>query len=217
MVSVDGGAGGAARAYLAKAAARGPAVVVLQEWWGLNSQIKGVCDRLAAAGFTALAPDLYRGRLALDEQEASHLLEGLDWDAACGRDVAGALSFLKREHPRVAVLGFCMGGALALLAGMRLADCAAVIPFYGVPPEEAGDPAAIKVPVQGHFAERDGWITPAAVAALEAALTRGRVPHELFSYPADHAFCNEESKAYEPVSAAQAWSRTLGFLKRLAT
>src|SRR5919201_2395399 len=106
--------------YVEPAAGAGsPAVVVIQEWWGLNDQIKGVANRLAAAGYRALVPDLYRGQVGLDAKEAEHLMSNLNFGDAAGQDVRGAVQYLKRASARVGVTGFCMGGALTFLAAVQ--------------------------------------------------------------------------------------------------
>ena len=104
--------------YLAEPAkgAGGPAIVVIQEWWGLNAQIRGVADRLATAGFQALVPDLYRGKSTVEAEEAHHLMSALNFGDAASQDVRGAAQFLKARASKVGVTGFCMGGALTLLA-----------------------------------------------------------------------------------------------------
>lgn len=202
-------------AYLAEPPGRpgAPAVVVLQEWWGLNEQMKRTADRLAEAGYRALVPDLYRGRLAADADEANHLMQGLDWAAACDQDLRGAVDHLHRESDKVAVLGFCMGGALTIMAAVHLAGVDAAVCFYGIPPASAADPARIAAPLLGHFAIHDDWCTPAAVNGLEATLSAGGVQHTLYRYDAHHAFFNEaRPEVYHPESAALAWKRTLDFL-----
>ena len=114
--------GGNVSGYLATAVGSTKHVVVIQEWWGLNDQIRGVCDRFAAAGFNALAPDLYRGRVTKEPDEANHLMTGLDWVGATEQDVRGAAQYLKTRGGRVAVMGFCMGGALTIIAGVKLPE-----------------------------------------------------------------------------------------------
>jgi carboxymethylenebutenolidase len=205
--------GGEAAGYLATAAGATAGVVVIQEWWGLNDQIRGVADRLAAAGLTALAPDLYQGRVTNEPDEAGHLMEGLDWVGATEVEVRSALQYLKASVPKAAVVGFCMGGALTVIAGVKLADCDAAVCFYGIPPEDQADPAAMRVPFQGHFAAEDDWCTPAAVDALEARLKGAAVAQEIHRYPAAHGFFNETVAAYDAAAAEASWQRTLEFLR----
>ncbi len=202
--------------FLAPGPAGAPAVVVLQEWWGLNPQIRDVAERLAGRGYSALAPDLYDGRVTTAADEAGHLMDGLDWMGATTGEVRGALRHLReRGAPRVAVLGFCMGGALAVIAAAHLQECDAAVCFYGVPPHELASPASVAVPLQGHFAERDDWCTPALVDDLEAGLRgAGAVAFEIHRYAAGHGFFNAEQPAYDPGCAALAWERSLAFLAR---
>ncbi|WP_397533442.1 dienelactone hydrolase family protein [Roseateles sp.] len=204
--------GGSSRAYLADAGAGTPGLVLIQEWWGLNPHICEVADRFAAAGFTTLAPDLYRGRVASSADEANHLMTGLDFGDATHQDLAGALSYLQERGTKVGVTGFCMGGALTVAAAVHIPGYAAASCFYGIPPAAFADPAKIAMPFQGHFADRDDWCTPAAVDGLQAALT---VPAELYRYPADHAFFNDKRpEVYDAACAQQAWERTLAFFHK---
>ncbi|MDH3712398.1 MAG: dienelactone hydrolase family protein [Gammaproteobacteria bacterium] len=205
-------AGHMARGYLAAAGDGNRAVVVLQEWWGLNGQICDVADRFAAAGYTALAPDLYQGRVTGDADEAGHLMEGLDWAGATAQEARGALKYLKaRGAASAAVMGFCMGGALTVVAGVLLHECDVAVCFYGIPPTELADPRAMRIPFQGHFAERDDWCTPAAVDEFEGLLAESGAPCEVHRYPAAHAFFNQEQSVYDEQAAELAWRRTLGF------
>ena len=191
-----------------------PGVVVIQEWWGLNPQIRGVADRFAQAGYRALVPDLYRGRVTTEPDEANHLMSGLDWPGATHQDIRGAAQHLKAGGGKVAVMGFCMGGALTIMGGVHVPETDACICFYGIPPAEAADPAKMRVPFQGHFAQKDDWCTPAAVDALEEKLKAGKVKHELYRYPGQHGFFNEKRpEVYDAKAAQQAWERTLAFLK----
>jgi carboxymethylenebutenolidase len=208
--------GGRTKGYLASAGNGRPGIVVIQEWWGLNDQICGVADRFARAGYNALAPDLYKGRLTTTPDEANHLMTGLDFPDATHQDLRGAALHLKGSSGKVAVLGFCMGGALTVAALVHIPEIAAGVCFYGIPPKEFADPAKIKVPFEGHFAKQDDWCTPALVDELETTLKRAGAPHEIFRYDAAHAFFNERSAAYNLACANQAWERTAAFLgKRL--
>ena len=205
--------GGRTRGYLATAGQGRPGIVVIQEWWGLNDQICGVADRFARAGYNALAPDLYKGRMTTAPDEANHLMTGLDFPDATHQDLRGAADRLKADSRKIGVMGFCMGGALTIAALVHVPDFAAGVCFYGIPPREFADPAKIKAPFQGHFANQDDWCTPALVKQLDAALKRAGTPHELYRYDAAHAFCNERSAAYDVASANQAWERMSGFLE----
>jgi carboxymethylenebutenolidase len=198
----------------------GPGVVVLQEWWGINDQIKEVCDRFASEGFVALAPDIYRGVVTQEPDEAGKLMMSLNIEQAA-KDMSGAVVFLA-GHPTgtskgVGVVGYCMGGALALwLATLQPELVDAVAPFYGV----AGWPTTpdwsrLEAPVQGHYAENDDSAGPAAVAALEAELGRLGKDYEFFVYPGtEHAFTNHHRpEVYNEEHSETAWNRTLAFFR----
>lgn len=197
-----------------------PAVVVIQEWWGLNDQIRGVADRLAQSGYLALVPDLYRGKLTVEEEEAHHLMEGLNFGDAASQDIAAAVAYLKQRTAKVAVMGFCMGGALALLALGQNADLSAGVVWYGLPPLEYIDATRIKVPVLGHWGTQDQFFAIGAADALEAKLVENGVRAQFHRYLAHHAFANETAVGpgripgtqYDPVWAQLAWDRTLTFL-----
>jgi carboxymethylenebutenolidase len=205
--------GQATRGYLAQGRAGGPGVIVIQEWWGLNEQICSVADRFAEAGYTALAPDLYRGRIANTGDEASHLMNTLDFADATHQDLRGAAQVLSAQCASVGVMGFCMGGALTIAAAVHVPGLAAASCFYGVPPAEFADPAQIRMPFQGHFADRDDWITPAVVDQLELALKASPSAVEIYRYAADHAFFNRtRPEVYDAAAADLAWQRTLSFL-----
>ena len=207
--------GSACAGYLASAGQGRPGVVVIQEWWGLNPQICGIADRFAAAGYNALAPDLFKGRVTQDADEASHLMNGLDFPGATHQDIRGAVDHLHGMCNKVASMGFCMGGALTIAAAVHVPRLAAAVCFYGIPPQEFADPAMIRIPFQAHFANKDDWCTPAAVDALEAAMKAAGAKPEVFRYDADHAFCNQmRPEVYNAACAGQAWERTLAFLAK---
>jgi carboxymethylenebutenolidase len=207
--------GGTCDGYLAEppAGTSAPGMVVLQEWWGLNDQIKGVAEKLASQGYRALVPDLYHGKVTLEAAEASHLMTDLDFGDAATQDIAGAVNYLKQGGGKVGVIGFCMGGALTVLSAI-LTDADAASAWYGLPPAEAADVTKVRMPLQGHFALQDTFFTPAAVDAAEAKLKAAAVPHEFYRYDADHAFGNEEGGAYNPEAAAQAWERSMAFFSK---
>ncbi len=216
FTSKNGDAVGAALA-LPAGDGKAPTVVVVQEWWGLNAQIERTVDRLAAEGFVALAPDLYRGVVAKDATEANQMMTDLDGTRALA-DLEGAVAFL-REHPRgngkVAMTGFCMGGAYTLASACFIRGLAAAVPFYGIPPRH--DYAKVDVPILFHVAEHDGWVTPAKAREVEAAVKQHGGSIRLELYDADHAFMNEtRPEVYAPDAAALAWKRTVEFLREHA-
>lgn len=210
-ISFDCPGGESAEGYLADVDGAPGAVVVIQEWWGLNDQIRRTCEYFAEEGIAALAPDLYKGRVTQEPDEAEHMMTGLDWVGATETDVAGAVAHLRRTHDKVAVMGFCMGGALTIISAVKLPIDGAVC-FYGIPPKEAADPATIKVPFQGHFASEDDWCTPAAADALEQDLRASGAPYEMYRYKAAHGFFNDTVAAYNSECATLAWTRTVQFL-----
>ena len=205
-----------AKGYLATAREPKGSVVVLQEWWGLNDQIKGVADRFAAAGYTALAPDLYEGRVTQDADEASHMMTGLDWVGASEQDTRGAVQYLKaKTGKKAAVMGFCMGGALTIIAGVKIPECDAGVCFYGIPPKEAADPAKITVPFQAHFATKDDWCTPQAVEQLRKDMAGVKSPVDIHEYDGEHGFFNETRDVFNRNAADVSWERTIDFLNKV--
>ncbi len=203
-----------APAYLATPTQEARAgVVVLQEWWGLNPQILRTADRLATEGFQVLVPDLYHGKLTTDARVAQTLMSQLDWGKATSQDIQGAIRHLGQTNIPVAVIGFCMGGALTLMAAATLTGLEAAVCFYGLPPAGAADLTQIKIPLLAHFATQDDWCTPARVDELEATLQKGQVVYQLYRYEAQHAFMNEDrADVHNPEATAEAWERTLAFL-----
>lgn len=199
-----------------------PAIVVIQEWWGLNDQIRGVADRLAQAGYLALVPDLYRGKLTVEEEEAHHLMDGLNFADAASQDIAGAVAYLGQQAGKVAVMGFCMGGALALLASGMAPGIAATVTFYGFPPLDYINASNFNGPVLGHWATQDAFFAIATVDALEAKLRDAKLDVSFYRYQAHHAFANEDAVGpgrlaatqYDSVWSQLAWDRTLTFLGR---
>ncbi len=206
--------------YLAipKTGAGAPGFVGIQEWWGLNEQIKKTADRLAEAGYRALVPDLYRGKLAKAADEASHMMANLNFPDAAEQDIRGAVQYLKPSSKKVAVGGFCMGGALTILAAVHVPEMDAGACFYGLPDLPAAEFKKIKIPLICHFANKDGWITPAKVNDFEAALKESKSQFEIHRYDAQHAFMNEaRPQVYDAPSAKLAWDRTLKFLNKALT
>jgi len=212
--------GGTASGYLATPGegGAGPGVLVIQEWWGLVDHIKAVADRFAREGFVALAPDLYHGKSTTEPDEAGKLMMTLNMEQAA-KDLGGAIDELARRSSteKVGVIGFCMGGGLALVAAPLRPDVvAACVPFYGVIPPGGPEPdfAKMSAAVQGHYAENDDFAGPAAVAALEDKLKAAGRDAEFFLYPGtEHAFFNDtRPEVYNDEAAAAAWARAVTFL-----
>ncbi|MCU1392789.1 MAG: Carboxymethylenebutenolidase [Ilumatobacteraceae bacterium] len=205
--------GGTAQGYLAGDS--GPGVLVIQEWWGLNAHIKDIADRFAAAGFTALAPDLYHGQVTTEPDGAGKLMMSMNIDEA-SKDMSGAIDELQRRTGRtkVGVIGFCMGGGLALVVSCKRPDAvAAVAPFYGLIPWAGAQPDWTKLAakVEGHYAADDHSFPPPAVEALQAELRGLGKDATLFVYPeVDHAFFNDtRPEVYSAETSKTAWLRVL--------
>jgi carboxymethylenebutenolidase len=219
MISFKRPDGQSVQGYLAEpaAGAKAPGLVVIQEWWGLNAQIKGVADRMAAAGYRALVPDLYRGKVAVEANEAEHLMTNLNFGDAAGQDVRGAVQHLKGASAKVGVTGFCMGGALTLLSAVNVPEVDAAVCWYGFPPLEYIDATKIKAPLLGHFAIDD---VPFPIAPSTSSRLRAARSTEFHRYQAKHAFANETAVGanklpiteYNPKAAELAWNRTMEFL-----
>ena len=213
-----------AHGYLAEPqqAAGASAIVVIQEWWGVNDQIRGVADRLASAGYIALVPDLFRGKSTVEEEEAHHLMTALNFGDAASQDIRGAVQFLKKRSGKVGVTGFCMGGALTLLALCMAPEIDAGVVWYGCPPLEYIDAAKIKAPLLAHWATQDQFFPIATVDQLQGKLREGGVNFEFHRYLAHHAFANETAVGpgripatqYDPVWSQRAWDRSFRFFGR---
>lgn len=207
---------GQASGYLARPGKAIPGVIVLQEWWGLVPHIKDVAGRFAAQGYLALAPDLYHGKTTLEAAEAEHLLKGLDW-ARAAKEIAGAVRHLRDVEgaTKVGVVGFCMGGALTIIAATQ-PGVDAYAAFYGFPPAGAAPLEKIAAPGLLFFGEQEPFFSvPDAKAFAEGQRKRGREA-EVIIYPgAGHAFFNNErAEAYRKDAANDAWRRTLDLFGR---
>jgi carboxymethylenebutenolidase len=212
--------GGTADGYLSlPQAGRGPGVVVIQEWWGLVPHIREVADRFAAAGFVALAPDLYHGEVARSPDEAGKMMMALNI-AQTEKDLRGAVEYLinheATEGDQVGTVGFCMGGVLALYAASKNERVGACVVFYGIHPKVEPDFENLRAPVLGLYAEKDAFVPPEAVRALEGRFAEHGKAIETHIYPgADHAFFNDSRpEVYDAESAADAWRRTTEFLRK---
>ncbi|MFZ4812135.1 MAG: dienelactone hydrolase family protein [Ilumatobacteraceae bacterium] len=200
-------------------AGEGPGVIVIQEWWGLVPHITDVVDRFAAAGFTALAPDLYHGESSTEPDGAGKLMMALNIGQAA-KDLSGAVDALLERTGRdhVGVVGYCMGGGLALvLAAHRPDAVTAVAPYYGVIPWASAQPdwSAITAKVVGEYAENDGMADPDAVRALETKLRDLGKDATLHIHPGtDHAFFNDaRPEVYNAAASATAFARTLDLFR----
>jgi carboxymethylenebutenolidase len=210
--------GGTTQGYLATpASGKGPGLLVIQEWWGLVGHIKKVCDRFAAEGFSALAPDLYHGKTASEPDGAGKLFMALNI-AQTEKDLRGAAAALAPHSstPKIGAVGFCMGGQLALFAATLNPSVGATVNFYGIHPNVKPDYGKLAGPVLGLFAEKDGSVTPQVAKDTDAAIKKAGKQSEIHIYPnVDHAFFNDENTgAYNKAAADDAWRRTLSHFRQ---
>jgi carboxymethylenebutenolidase len=206
-------ANGDTTAYVARPdGGNGKAVVVIQEWWGLNDHIKDIANRWAGEGFTAIAPDLYRGTVATNPDEASKLMNALEIEDGLDT-IKNAIAAAREKYAisHFGVTGYCMGGTYALRAACELEGISAAVPFYGDIP---GDDVLQKLTVPTVFISgtRDQWINPEKVATLEDATERFELPVQSLKYDADHAFFNDtRPEVYDATAAADAWAKAVAF------
>jgi carboxymethylenebutenolidase len=203
------------RGYLSKPEkGGGPGVLVIQEWWGLVEHIKTVADRFAASGYVALAPDLYHGEATQSPDEAGKLMMALNIEET-EKALRGAGTYLLSQSSgkKLGVVGFCMGGQLALFAASKNPAIGACADFYGIHPNVKPDYGSIEAPVLGLFAEKDTYVTPQVVAKLEADLKQAGVATDFTVYPGvDHGFFNDTRREIHDVAAAaDAWNRVQTF------
>ncbi len=208
---------GATTAHVALPESAGSAAVILiQEWWGINDHVRDLCARYAREGYTAVAPDLFRGKVTTDAAEASRLMHALSTEDGMAT-IAAALNEVRGKYnaERVGITGYCMGGSFALRAACELHELAASAPFYGDIPEEK-TLAQLTVPTLFVAGARDNWITPEKVNELKEAAHKHNLPVEVVTYDADHAFFNDtRPEVYNPEAAADAWRRVLDFFDGL--
>ena len=205
--------------YLATpVAGKGPGVLVIQEWWGLVQHIKHVCDRFAAEGFTALAPDMYHGQTASEPDGAGKLFMALNI-AQAEKDLRGAAQHLALHSStaKIGAVGFCMGGGLSVWAAAVNPEIGATVSYYYVLPHGKPDFSNIKGPVLGHFGTNDDFIPVEDAKALEAELQEAGVD-AVFEYyeGAGHAFSGEHNRigTYDEGHAENAWGKTVDFFKK---
>ena len=197
----------------------GPGVIVIQEWWGLVDHIKDVCERFAGEGFVALAPDLYHGTTTKSPDEAGKLMMSMRIDEA-EKDISGAIEYLLDHEAttgdKAGVVGFCMGGALALYTATKNANVGACVVFYGGHPNVKPDLPKLESPVLSISGDKDKSVTPDVVHKLEQQLKSLGKQVDVIIYPgADHAFFNDtRPTVYVPEAAADAWQRTIDFFRK---
>ena len=207
-------AGGATTAYAAlpDKLDAGKAVIVVQEWWGLNEHIKDIANRYAAEGFIAVAPDLYRGKLAESPEEAGKMMQSLELEDGLDTiDKAIKAAQEKYGVVRFGITGFCMGGTYALQAICHLEGLSAAAPFYGDVPDEM-TLKGLKGPVLFVSGTKDKWINPEKVAELERIAKANTLPIRTEKYEADHAFFNDtRPEVYDADAAQDAWAKVIAF------
>jgi carboxymethylenebutenolidase len=211
-------AGGSA--YLSLPPGKGPfpGIVVVHEWWGLNANIEHWADRLASAGWAALAVDLYGGTVATTPDQAMAAMKAVD-PARGKQTIRAALDYLSRD-PRIAakvhaVIGWCFGGAWSLQSALAFPELDGAIIYYGQLETDPAKLRAIKARVLGIFGNQDKGIPPEVVDAFEAGLAKAGVEHMIHRYEAPHAFANPSNPHYDEVSSADAWQHVLNFLGKL--
>ena len=194
-----------------------PAVIVIQEWWGLDNWVKDQARALAREGYVALAVDLYRGKVTSNPDEAHQLMNGLAPDRAL-RDLKAALTYLQGrpdvKRDRIGSIGWCMGGRYSLALATEEPRLAAAVAYYGAPPTDPAAIARIKAPVLGNFGGDDKGPSPEQVKAFEAAMKAAGKAVDLKIYEgAPHAFANVNNpwKGYREAAARDAWARTTAF------
>jgi len=212
--------GGTAPGYLAvPESGSGPATIVLQEWWGLEPHITDVCDRFAAAGFLALAPDLFRGETTDQPDEAEQKMMALSMDQA-GKDMRGAVDYLaaheSSEGEGVGSVGFCLGGGLSVWAASVNPKVRATVTYYYVMPHGKPDFASVQGPVLGHFGMADDFVSVDDAKALEREMSDAGVDVDFEFYEgAGHAFFNDTNRlgTHHLEAAQRSWKRTIEFLR----
>ena len=208
-------ANGETTAYVARPdEPSGKAVIVIQEWWGLNDHIKDIANRYAAEGFVAIAPDLYRGKIASNPDEASALMHGLALDDGV-HTIKSAVDKASRSYgiSHFGITGFCMGGTFALRAACEIGGFSAAAAFYGdIPDEDVLQ--KLTTPTIFISGTKDAWINPEKVAYLEDVAERYELPVHSVKYDADHAFFNNtRPEVYDETAANDAWALVIGFFK----
>jgi carboxymethylenebutenolidase len=208
-----------AEGYLAKpASGKGLGLIVIQEWWGLNDNIKNIAERFAKEGYVALAPDLYHGKVTAEPDEAMKIMMSMQIDQAA-RDLSGAVDYLANSDAttgsKLGSIGWCMGGGLSLVLATLKPQIGACVIYYGVV-QQMPELKNINGPILGHYAEHDAFASPEAARALAEQLKGLGKQVEIHIYPGtEHAFFNDtRSEVYKPDAAKLSWERTLAFYKQ---
>jgi carboxymethylenebutenolidase len=209
--------------YLAKpASGSGPGVIVIQEWWGLNDNIKDIANRFANEGFVALAPDLYDGKVTAEPDEAGKLMMAMKLDQAA-KDLTGAVDYLvgmdATTGGKVGCVGYCMGGGLSLYLATLKSQIGACVIYYGVLPGAQPDLSKLQAAVLGHYAENDAWASPASARELEMKLKSLGKDVEFHVYPGtEHGFFNDtRPEVHKPEPSKLTWERTVAFYRKQLT
>jgi carboxymethylenebutenolidase len=206
---------GKTTAHVARPKTISAGVILIQEWWGINDHIRDLAGRYANEGYLCVAPDLFRGRVARDTEEASALMQALALDDGVEM-IQSAMEAATETYKveRFAITGYCMGGTFALRAACEIPEFKAAAPFYGDIPEE-NVLAKLKVPTLFIAAKQDAWINEAKVSQLQKAAAKYKLPVEVVSYDADHAFFNDtRPQVYNAEAAADAWRRVLEHFRK---
>ena len=191
------------------------AVILIQEWWGINDHVRDIAGRYAKEGYVCIAPDLYRGKVTKDAEEASRLMHELAIDDGLSTIRSAITKAEETYQPgKIGITGYCMGGTFALRAACEIDTLGAAAPFYGDIPDEQ-TLAKLKVPTLFIAGARDNWITPEKVSELKEAGHKYNLPVEVVSYDADHAFFNNtRPEVYNAEAAADAWQRVLNLFRQ---
>ena len=207
---------GPTTAYIARPQAPATAgIILIQEWWGINDHIRDIAGRYANEGYLCVAPDLYRGKVAANPEEASALMQALAIEDGM-ETIRKAIDATEENYgvQRFGITGYCMGGTYALRAACEISELKAAAPFYGDIPED-DVLAKLKVPTLFIAGLRDAWINPEKVNGLKEAAKKYNLPVEVVSYDADHAFFNDtRPQVYDAEAAADAWRRVLAHFRK---
>jgi carboxymethylenebutenolidase len=193
------------------------AVILIHEWWGINDHIRDIAGRYANEGFLCVAPDLFRGKIATNTDEAAKLMQELPIEDGI-ETIKEAISEAKLAYQvqKIGITGFCMGGTFALRAACEIEEIAAAAPFYGdIPPEDVLQ--NLKASTLFIAGSKDNWINAEKVDALKQAAKKHELPVEVVVYDADHAFFNDTRPVYDPDAAADAWRRVLDLFRKHLT